>query len=264
MLGVGKNIAVRYASRGARVVLVARREKQLQEVVQECGGTDRVKAFVGDFTNIDDLVRLKGFVEKLGGLDTLHIIAGVSALRPIMDIRSATSPDSLSANLSNLSSITSSAVSANFLAPLLAAYTFIPLLISTSKQPAIQHLSSVAALIPAPTRAIYASTKSGALVGLRALAIEQPAIKWSFVIPATIEGDFRRGAVDAGEVKEKLDGALKSDYVAKECVRAVDEGKKMMILPRQYWLFYLLSYIIPSVVERGARKKYAYTAPKVE
>ena len=67
----------------------------------------------------------------------------------------------------------------------------------TSDSPAILLISSLGAAIPAPTRAIYGSTKAGALALYQALAIEHPSIAFSYILPSTVQGLFRASAVDA-------------------------------------------------------------------
>jgi len=134
----------------------------------------------------------------------------------------------------------------------------VPMLESTSPSPSICQISSIAAMIPAPTRSLYGSTKAASFILYRSLSIEHPRIGFSIVCPATVEGDFRSSAVDFGDVRESLKGALKAEYVARECVKAVDDGTKLVLLPRAYWLINLVSWILPSVVERGARKKYNF------
>jgi len=47
----------------------------------------------------------------------------------------------------------------------------------------------------------------------RALAIEHPSITFSLICPGTIEGNFRASAVDGGDVREVLTGALKTEEV---------------------------------------------------
>jgi short-subunit dehydrogenase len=134
----------------------------------------------------------------------------------------------------------------------------IPMLESTSSSPSICQISSIASLIPAPTRSLYGSTKAASFVLYRSLSIEHPRIRFSIVCPATVEGDFRSSAVDSGHVRESLKGALKAEYVAQECMNALDHGTNLVLLPKVYWLINLLSWIFPGAVERGARKKYNF------
>src|SRR5258706_579940 len=146
------------------------------------------------------------------------------------------------------------ALAGNYLGPLLSAVTFvrfiipfqltwfthagtvqIPMLESTSPSPSICQISSIASIIPAPTRSIYGSTKAASFILYRSLSIEHPRIGFSIVCPATVEGDFRGSAVDSGDVRESLKGALKAEFVARECEKAVNVGTKLAFMPREYW-----------------------------
>ena len=51
-------------------------------------------------------------------------------------------------------------------------FTQLPLLSSTSASPLIHHLSSVAALVPAPTRMLYSATKTAGLAAFKTCAVE--------------------------------------------------------------------------------------------
>lgn len=117
-------------------------------------------------------------------------------------------------------------------------------------------------MIPAPTRALYASTKSAALVLYQALAIEHPNIAFSCVMPATVEGDFRASAVDGGEVVEadpNINGLKRVD-VARRCVEAVDCGERTVYMPKFMRWAQFLYLIWPSFIERKASTKYNYVA----
>lgn len=134
----------------------------------------------------------------------------------------------------------------------------------TSSSPSILLVSSMAALVPAPTRALYAATKASSLLLYQALAIEHPEIAFTFILPATIEGGFRASAVDAGPVRESDPNkkGLKIDYVAARCIDAVDNGTRgNIILPRfPYAIAHHLYYLFPSFIEKQAAKKYGFPA----
>jgi hypothetical protein len=65
--GIGKEIALKYARRGARLCIVARRKEVLESVVQEClaGASPATAiAMAADFTNTDDLIDIRNTIER--------------------------------------------------------------------------------------------------------------------------------------------------------------------------------------------------------
>lgn len=138
----------------------------------------------------------------------------------------------------------------------------IPMLTRTSTAPAILLVSSLAALVPAPTRALYAATKASSLLLYQALAIEHRDIAFAFILPGTIEGDFRASAVDSGPVREADPNkhGLKINYVAAKCIEAVDRGVRGNVM--MPWIPYFfapsLYCLFPSLVERLAARKYNF------
>ena len=113
----------------------------------------------------------------------------------------------------------------------------------TSSKPAILLISSVAGVIPAPTRSLYGSSKGAGLILFQALSIEHPKIHFTMSLPATVEGNFRASAVDAGPVRESLSGALKKEYVAEKSVNAVDKLQKVVWMPKFYNFAFFLYWI---------------------
>ncbi|KAI0370359.1 NAD-P-binding protein [Pilatotrama ljubarskyi] len=281
--GIGRAIAHEYASTGSRICLVGRREQQLAQVAEECvkllpsitaeGASDKSNVVLhvkADFNSVEDMVSVREKLEnEWGGLDTLVVSAGVSALRPLLEVAGTERQDGVFHpprtdvnGIKQAVSVAKAALQGNYLGQLVCAVTFIPLLSSTSPAPSVVLISSLAAVIPAPTRSIYASTKGASLLLYQSLAIEHPSIAFTHILPGTVEGDFRASAVDGGIVREADPNkhGLKRDAVAKRCLEAVDHGEKAVFMPAAtgrighlvYWLF-------PSVIERFAAKKYNYT-----
>lgn len=69
--GIGKDLALAYARRGAKVFLLARREDVLEEVRKECeeaaaqaGKKAEVLVFRGDMTKVADLVSAREMIVK--------------------------------------------------------------------------------------------------------------------------------------------------------------------------------------------------------
>lgn len=74
--GIGREIAHQYAERGARICIVGRRENLLDEVVSECQGIIAARksghghagmrcfGVKADFANVEEMVRVRSFVEE--------------------------------------------------------------------------------------------------------------------------------------------------------------------------------------------------------
>ncbi|KAF8055616.1 hypothetical protein FPV67DRAFT_1596678 [Lyophyllum atratum] len=279
--GIGRSIAHLYAERGARVCVVGRRQEKVEEVAKECRergalssgyGATRIMGVTGDFADVDDMVRLRTTLEtEWQGVDTVIVAAGVSALQPLMAVAGVESHSKGSkfvpakatrVGIHQAVDVAAAATRGNYVGPLVAAITFIPLLTTTSDAPSILLVSSLAALIPAPTRTIYASTKAASLVLYQALSIEHPTVNFTFFMPSTVEGDFRASAVDKGPVREADPNkhGLKREDVAQRCIEAVDTYEKTVFMPRLMRPAHILYWLWPSFVEWRARKKYNFSA----
>lgn len=125
--GVGHAIARQYAQRGARVCVVARRADKIGALQAECGGP-RCLGQVADMTVVEDMVRVRAAIDAAwGGLDTIHVCAGVSALQPVMALTGTRSAgeDAGGEGIQRAVDIAGRAVQGNFDGPLVAALAFV-------------------------------------------------------------------------------------------------------------------------------------------
>ncbi|KAG9001522.1 hypothetical protein FRB90_011597 [Tulasnella sp. 427] len=268
--GVGRAIALKYAKRGAKVAVMGRRKELLDRVRQECleAGSPKALAAVGDFTSVDAVLNARKLVEKeFDGLDTLVVAAGVSAHKALItDVAktpreadgSFASGKPIKSNIQKANDVATAAINGNYLGPLNTAVTFIPLLESSSPCPAVLLIASAASVIPAPTRSLYCASKGASLLLFQSLAMEHPKIKFSHVLPGTIQGDFRKAACDGAGPTETSDKALKVDSVADTSIDAIDRAVKTTFMPWHYRWAHLLYWLAPSVVESGAQRKYKW------
>ncbi|KAJ4463712.1 hypothetical protein C8R41DRAFT_927267 [Lentinula lateritia] len=276
--GIGREIAHQYAARGAKVCVVGRRDDKVMAVVGECRAKNStLKGTIGttaDIVNVKDMVRVRSILEEeWGGIDTVIVSAGVSATRPLLEIAGVGLQQDLDASEEGIQvalNVAEAATKGNYLGPLIAAVSLIPILKRTSKSPSVLLISSVGAVIPAPSRTLYGSTKSASLLLYQALAIEHPSIRFSFVLPSTVAGDFRASAVDRSNSQPaqvpvgtssnpNSTSGLKSYYVAKQCIQAVDYSEKVVFIPRTMRIGHLLYWIWPGLIENKARTKYGFT-----
>lgn len=130
--GVGHAVARQYARRGARVCVVARRADKITALAAECGaGCIGVAA---DLSVVEDMVRLREtLAREWGGLDTIHVCAGVSALQPVMALTGVEGKeeDAAGKGIQDAVDVTAKAVQGNLFGPMVAALTFVSLFIVT-------------------------------------------------------------------------------------------------------------------------------------
>ncbi|KAJ7473954.1 hypothetical protein FB451DRAFT_1558246 [Mycena latifolia] len=269
--GIGRTLAHQYAELGVKgVCVIGRRADKIAEVVAECNACKKranteVVGITGDFAEVEDMVKIRTQLESLwGGIDTMIVAAGVSALRPLMEVAGAQSGNVGPEGIQRVVDVVGLATRGNYVGPLVAAVTFIPLLQATSPQPSILLINTLASAIPAPTRTIYASTKAASLHLYQALAIEHPAIAFTHLLPSTVEGDFRASAVDGGTVREADPNktGLKRTDVARRCIRAIEHGEKNVFMPWAMGPAHLLYWLWPRLLEWRARAKYNFSAPR--
>ncbi|GMK55520.1 hypothetical protein CspeluHIS016_0205760 [Cutaneotrichosporon spelunceum] len=216
--GVGKDLALAYAKRGAKIALVARRAAALETVKDECLAlglaADRILVIPADIRSPPDLVAVRDtIVKSVPSTRTLLQIAGVDLipeprptgphprLVPAEDLawvgpggayNSATSLPTC-AGLEALSAEARACSEINFVGTVLALAAFIPVLTVSSACPAVHHLSSVAATIAAPRRCIYSATKAAAFMAVESARVEceGAGIRFLSLLPGTIDNEFR-------------------------------------------------------------------------
>ncbi len=122
-------------------------------------------------------------------------------------------------------------------------------------------MSSLAALLPAPTISLYNASKAAALGLYRSLAIENPSIAFTYILPSTVKGDaFFQSAADGGKVRgvDPNSYGITQETVANRVVDAVDKGEGEVFLPGTGSVAYLISFFFPSFIAKVARKRYGY------
>lgn len=312
--GTGKSLALAYAVRNpAHLVLVARRQDELDVVRNECidlgAHHEQVATFVADCSSVADLHSLATYLAPLG-IDTIHVVFGTSALKPLLAVAgidptrsSSSSPRSSSDDsvvpgstpaLESLQAVGTAMAKmseTNQAATAVVLAALVPILQTTSKRPAVVVLSSVAALVPAPTRALYGAAKAAQLVLVEGVALEaerqaqepgRSLVRFATVLPGTIATSFRASAVDlapgetpavatkdaswdagtsgaSGQKSKSKSDILTPDQVANAMVRAVDqESSGRIAMPSKYTWALRVQPFAPGFLGRKAHAKYGY------
>ena len=282
--GVGRDIAFKYASRGAKLMLFARRTSLLQSLSQECqqAGSSQVEYMAGDVIQTSDLERLVELTKhKLGGIDTVVFCAGLISVRPFLDscgikvTSSSTTPSTFQVQQqheqqqedagSSLDNALEHITNVNYMAAVRLCRLVLPILIETSVAPNIVIISSLAGKVGAPTRALYAASKHslhGFFDSLR-VEVEQYNVHIAIVCPGTVDTELRKTAVDIGKddggpIAGSTRGKLSPEAVAQRTIDASDQREREVYIPALFGYLAIWAKLIASRwVDWAAKRKYS-------
>lgn len=271
--GIGRELALQYASRGASLILVARRIKLLESLQKECeeAGAIRVVLLAGDITDSKFVISEE---EKENGLDTVIYCVGAISVRQFMDacgyqlqkldngtiqVVEKGHQETLDGNVDEaMERITQ----VNFFGSVRLVRQVIPCLLTSSKAPNLILVSSLAGKVGAPTRALYAASKHALHGFFDSLRMELAAygMHIGIVCPGTVDTDLRSSAVDShlgcGPTTGSVNGKLSPATVATRIIEASDYQEREVMIPRIGYLAVALRMIAPSLIDWAASKKY--------
>jgi len=233
--GIGRAIAGELLTLGARVMLVARSQADIDAAVGELG--DRVSGVAADVTQPADRARIARHVAAHGPLHVLVHNAGSNVRSRLIDYDDATIERLLALNLT---------------APVLLSRDLHPALRAAGGASVI-HVSSIAGLVALPTGVAYAAAKAGLAQVARTLALEwaRDGIRVNTVAPwytrtPLVEPVLSRpemlaailGRTPLGRIAEPAEVATvvaflampAASYVTGQCI-AVDGGMSIQGLP---------------------------------
>ena len=208
--GIGRELCLLLAQKGARVIAIARTESKLDELKKEMTGGEHV-FFPCDFTKTEDLENLVEKIKsKLEKLDILINAAGVGVYKEIEDVELREWTDSLAINTT---------------APFYMTKMLLPLLRKSEKS-VIINIGSGMGKIPTACRSVYCATKY-ALRGMTlSLAAEFQGTNVNFVHIALGSTLTEFGPMT---LKEKEEESLKGkayftpEWVAKKFVEIIEK-----------------------------------------
>jgi len=276
--GIGKYVALEYAARNANIILAARRTELLEQVKKECLALEKTKVveiIKCDITNEEDLIAIVEKVKKdFGQLNTVIVNAGVINVLSFDDLLN--NDKGIKGKDSESSKVIDKIFKINTYGPIYAAKYFIPLLKETKGRFVV--VSSLAALISAPTRALYAASKHALMGFFNSLRMEiaDTGVSITLVCPGSVsDTGLRASAVDkvsdsttpiinedkkSKKEKKSLFSFLK--ITPKQCAKAIVEASdwrtKEVVIPGIYKVAVLLNSLAPSLIEIGAKLKYHF------
>ncbi|KAG0558653.1 hypothetical protein KC19_10G043700 [Ceratodon purpureus] len=246
--GIGEHMAYEYARRGARLVLVARREDQLRAVADRAitKGASDVHVLVGDMTKEDDCKSvIDATIHKYGRLDHLINNAGNNNsffFEDTQDTKALTA-----------------VVDTDFWGPVYMTYFALPHLRRTYGK--ILVTASVGSYIAFPRESIYNGAKAGILQFFDTLRVEAgDTVGITVLMPGFTESEGTRGKMinENGEMifnQKKRDEHFGpspmafTEEVAKAAVKGMLRGQRYVIVPFYYSVFLLYRVFAPEVME---------------
>lgn len=240
--GIGRELALELARRGARIALVARRSEPLQAVAGEItamGGT--AVAVVADVTTSEGRAAcIAQSTRALGGLDVLINGAGTS------DFAHFACADPV-----QLEQI----IKTNLLAPMLLAREVLPQMIR-QKRGRIVNIGSIFGSIGFAYFAAYSSTKFGLRGFSEALRRELhgTGVGVTYAAPRAVKTALNSPSVlqMADAVGMKMDEPV---HIAAWIVRAIEKDRKDAYYGAAERFFVKLNGLFPRLVDRGLDKQ---------
>jgi short-subunit dehydrogenase len=253
--GIGLAVCRKRAEAGARVAMVARTQKRLDDAAASLGGGERAVTFALDVGDLAALERLpQRVVGRCGRLDVVINNAGVHRRGPVAE-----------RSVADLAAM----VNVNLAAPIVLTRAALPLLPGGG---AIVNVASLAGFLPVRDAATYSATKAGLRTFARALddELRPRGIAVSTVSPGPVDTDFFAGELDNVTPITFSQPMSTPEEVAEAVMRCLRTGRQEIALPwfggKLATLAYLSPWFLralrPMMEKKGARKKAEYEAAK--
>ncbi|MBI1903020.1 MAG: SDR family NAD(P)-dependent oxidoreductase [Planctomycetia bacterium] len=242
--GIGRAIALELARQGADVVVVARREERLKEVVEQIRGMGRKAAAVsGDVTKPETRsAALAAAREHLGGLDILVNNAGIAVFGPLVKAEAWKMRRIIEVNVLALVELTREAL------PMLRA----------SQGATIVNVGSILGRLGMPNLAVYSASKfaiRGFSDALRA-ELARDKIGVLLVSPATTDTEIW-DKMPKGEsaMPFKAKTGVSPELVARKTVAGIRRGAREVVPGGGAKLVYWLNALFPWAVSWTVTRK---------
>jgi hypothetical protein len=241
--GVGAACARLFASKGAKLVLVARGEAALNTIADELRSQCEVLTVVMNVASNEDCLALLEKAEAAFG--AVHVIINNAGMHARGDLKTISPMD------------VAAMVDINMRAPLLLSCAAIPYL-QRAGEGAIVNVGSLAGRAPLQGAATYSATKAGLRAFSYALADElrDSGISVGSVSPGPIDTGFIMDEIDAVEDIVFSQPMSTAEQVA-EGILAVATGQEIeVVLPAASAKLTHISYLFPKLRRRLRPKLY--------
>ena len=246
--GIGEACARRYAARGARLVLTASSRERLEAAAARCreAGAQDICVLPCDLSDPEGIEALSQQAwEAFDGLDTVYCNAGISQRTTVED----TSLEMIRALME-----------VNYFAPVAIAKAVLPRMVARGGGH-IAVTTSIAGKFGFPLRCGYSSSKFALYGFFETLQAEYAdrGIRVTLVCPGRVRTRISYNALDKGGVPHgQLDpgqaGGLDPDRAARKIVRAIERGRREVLVGRGELVMVWIKRFFPGLCARLARK----------
>jgi short-subunit dehydrogenase len=242
--GIGRAMALAFASRGARVVLSARRRDALEVVQAECGGADRARVVLLDQSDLDGAAAAaRDAIGVFGGLDVIVLNGGISQRSLAMETTVA---------------VDQQLMTVNYLANVAMIKAILPAIVAQPSA-SIAVVSSLVGVIGSPYRSGYAASKHALHGFFASLRAELPEhISVTMICPGFVKTDVSVNALTGdGSPLGRMDDAqargLSADRFAEQALDAIAARKREVYIagPERRAIF--LHRFFPGVLAKKLR-----------
>ena len=239
--GIGRQLALDFAARGARLALLARRADRLEQVAEACRERGaEVLVVVGDLAEPELPEALVArTLERFARLDVLVNNAGVPKHKHFFDV----TPQDVEHTLR-----------VNFLAPARLSIAALPPMLRRGEG-WIVNISSGAGRMPPPREAVYAASKyalTGFSEGL-ALDLGDSGIHSAVIHVGPIDTEIWEKA--ASEAPVRFRGTRHPpSLVSRAVFECIEKRRHERTVPRWLRLLFALNHLLPGLFRRGAAR----------
>ena len=241
--GIGKAIATEFAENGSKVVLAARSEEKLLEIVSQLNSRGLNAFHVRTDVSVEDDCRnlIQKTLEKFGTIDILVNNAGISMRAAFIDV-----------DLKVLHTL----MNVNFWGTVYCTKYALPYLIQNKGS--LIGVSSVAGFHGLPGRTGYSASKFAMHGFLETIRIEnlRKGLHVMIIAPGFTASEIRKHALKADGTEQgvspKVEKNLMSpEYVARWVLKGIRKKKRNKILTWEGRFTALFQRILPTLVDRS-------------
>jgi short-subunit dehydrogenase len=247
--GIGEALAYQFAKEGAKLVLSARRESELQRVADATGLSEKdILVLPMDMLEFEHFpAKVKTVIEHFGQIDFVVQNAGVSQRSYVKDTKFQVYRDLMELDFFSVVAFTQA------LLPHMSEH----------KEGHFVVISSIAGKIGVPLRGGYGAAKHAIIAFFDSLRAEvwQDNINVTTICPGYIKTQISFNALDStgnkhGKMDDNQANGMTAEAFAQKAMRAILSNKKEVYIGGAYEVFGVyMKRFFPSMVYRLVRKK---------